>query len=134
MLAKASGKPVELKVLTDYAALIEGQRAGVIQLAVYGSLSYVLARDTGAGVEPLGVEVMRKGAKPEYRSYLVTKAGSPIRSLDDLRGKRVCFVDPNSTSGYLYPVAALLAEGIGSDDYTARYAGGHDATVLGVRD
>ncbi|NEA30616.1 phosphate/phosphite/phosphonate ABC transporter substrate-binding protein [Streptomyces sp. SID13031] len=134
MLERESGRPVELTVLTDYAALIEGQRAGTIQLAIYGPLSYVLAHDSGAGIEPLGVEIVSKGAKPEYRSYLVTKADSPLRTLADLRGKRICFVDPNSTSGYLYPAAALLASGIGADGYIARYAGGHDATVLGVRD
>ncbi|MFY1638155.1 phosphate/phosphite/phosphonate ABC transporter substrate-binding protein [Solwaraspora sp. WMMB335] len=134
MLERQTGKRVEIKIATDYAALVEGQRAGTIHLAVYGPLSYVLARDSGVGVEPMGVQITHKGAPPHYRAYLVAKADAPIHGLADLRGKRVCFVDPNSTSGYLYPMVALTEAGIARDDYTERFVGGHDAAVLGVRD
>jgi phosphonate transport system substrate-binding protein len=56
-----------------------------------------------------------------------------ISSIQDVVGKRVCFVDPASTSGYLYPAAGLLDEGIDPEsDITPIMAGGHDASVIAV--
>ncbi|WP_019815641.1 phosphate/phosphite/phosphonate ABC transporter substrate-binding protein [Saccharomonospora saliphila] len=134
LIARETGREVHVETVTDYAALIEGQRAGTIDLAFYGPTSYVLAKDSGVGIQPVAVPVLRRGAPAGYRSYLVAKAGGPIRTVADLKGKRVCFVDPNSTSGYLYPLAALIEAGLHEDDYTSRYAGGHDASVLATRD
>ena len=39
-LSKELGVPVKLRVANDYAAVIEGQRAGNIQIAYYGPASY----------------------------------------------------------------------------------------------
>jgi phosphonate transport system substrate-binding protein len=133
VLKAETGKEINFQVVTDYAALIEGQRAKTIHLAMYGPLSYVLAKDSGAGIIPVGSEAYAKG-EPSYRSYIVARAGSGIRQLSDLRGKNMCFVDPNSTSGYLYPLGALTKAGLQTSDYTAKFAGGHDASMLAVRD
>ncbi len=39
-LSKELGVPVKLRIANDYAAVIEGQRAGNIQIACYGPASY----------------------------------------------------------------------------------------------
>ncbi|AII07682.1 phosphate starvation-inducible protein PhoH [Rhodococcus opacus] len=133
VIEKETGIPVEFQNATDYAAVIEGQRAGKVQIAGYGPFSYVTAKDAGVAATPIAVPVDAADAEPGYKSYAITKAGSNIKSLADFRGKTVCFVDPSSTSGYLYPSAGLLEAGIDPQkDVTPVFAGGHDASVLAV--
>ncbi|MFD6160902.1 phosphate/phosphite/phosphonate ABC transporter substrate-binding protein [Nocardia sp. NPDC060256] len=133
-IEKSTGHPVQFQNATDYAAVIEGQRAGKIQLAGYGPFSYVTAKDSGVPTIPIAAPIKQAGAAPGYLSYGIVKAGSNIKSLADFRGKTVCFVDPSSTSGYLYPSAGLKAAGVDPDkDITPVFAGGHDASVLAVK-
>ncbi|HLL65771.1 MAG TPA: phosphate/phosphite/phosphonate ABC transporter substrate-binding protein [Micromonosporaceae bacterium] len=133
LLEKETGKKITFQKATDYAAIIEGQRSGKVDIAQYGPFSYVLARNSGVQTNPIGAQVKKKGEKPGYKSYAVTRAASPISDLAGFKGKKVCFVDPNSTSGYLYPRAGLMAAGIDPDkDLTAVMAGGHDASALAV--
>ena len=134
LLEKRTGRTVRFQQATDYAAVIEGQRAGQIDIAQFGPFSYVLATRQGAQITPVAAQVDGPEESPGYQSYGITKAGSPIRSLADYRGKKVCFVDPASTSGYLYPTAGLLEAGINPEtDITPIFAGGHDASVLAVQ-
>ncbi len=51
-LSKELGTKVTLRVANDYAAVIEGQRNGSIQIAGYGPASYARAVVTGVKVEP----------------------------------------------------------------------------------
>jgi phosphonate transport system substrate-binding protein len=134
LISEASGKEVKIEIMTNYAALIEAQRAGTVHLAMYGPLSYVLAKDSGVDISPIAAELEKKGDKPSYQSYMVARAESGINDLQDLRGKNICFVDPNSTSGRLYPLAALIEAGLQKGDYQETFAGGHDASLLAVRD
>ncbi len=133
VLEKETGKKVEFQNATDYAAVIEGQRAGKIHIAGYGPFSYMTAKDGGVDIVPLSAVVEKSGDKPGYQSYGITKSGSPIKTLADFKGKKVCFVDQKSTSGYLYPTAGLKEAGIDPEkDITPVFAGGHDASALAV--
>ena len=50
-----------------------------------------------------------------------------------MKGKKVCFVDPSSTSGYLFPSYNLLEAGIDPEkDITPVFAGKHDVSVQKV--
>lgn len=53
-----------------------------------------------------------KGGKAEYRSMIIVRTDSPIRTLADLRGKIIAFEDDYSTSGYFLPKSALLGAGL----------------------
>ena len=121
---------------SEYAGLVEGLIAGRVDAAQFGGFSYVLATQTGAELDVAGVLVDDPNAVPGYRSYLVTQPGSDINGIDDLRGKKVCFVDPGSTSGFLFPSEGLLSAGIDpsetSTDIDPIFAGGHDVAVLSV--
>ena len=133
LLEKETGKKIQFQKATDYAAIIEGQRSGKVDIAQYGPFSYVLARNSGVQTTPIAAQVKKKGDKPGYQSYAIAKSSSPVTDLAGFKGKKICFVDPNSTSGYLYPRAGLLAAGIDPDkDITAVMAGGHDASALAV--
>ncbi|TCP53617.1 phosphonate transport system substrate-binding protein [Tamaricihabitans halophyticus] len=133
MLEEETGKKITFQHATDYAAIIEGQRTGKVDIAQYGPFSYVLARSSGVGTTPVGAQVEEQGAEPGYQSYAITKPGSGITKLADMRGKKVCFVDPNSTSGYLYPSAGLIEAGLNPEqDIEEVMTGGHDASALAV--
>lgn len=133
MLEKETGRKVRFQTGTDYATVIKGLREGKIDVAALGPLAYVLAKEQGAPITVVAIRVNEKGKPPGYRSYGITWTGSPIKTLADFRGKRICFVDRNSTSGYLYPSAGLLDLGINPDkDVIPVFAGRHDASALAV--
>ena len=125
------GIEVTLQEATSYAAVIEALRAGQVQIAGMGPFSYVVAKDGGAGVVPLGALADAPDEEPGYQSYGIVNRG--ITDIAGFAGKKVCFVDPTSTSGYLFPSAGLLAEDIDLDTgITPVMAGGHDASALSV--
>lgn len=141
MLEKELGLDVELTQVADYAGVIEGMISGKVHMAQFGPFSYVIARNNGAKIEPVGALVDEKGGTAGYQSYGITKAGSPISDLKDYAGKKVCFVDPGSTSGFLYPSAGLIEAGViasGTEadlgkGLTPVFAGGHDSSALSVK-
>src|SRR5881227_2890283 len=65
-LSKELGTKVTLRIANDYAAVVEGQRAGHIHIAMYGPASYARAYITGAKVEPFAIEVSGDGTKGYY--------------------------------------------------------------------
>ena len=101
-LSKELGAKVTLRVANDYAAVIEGQRAGNIQIADYGPASYARAVVTGVKVEPFATTVNNDGTIGYYSVFYV-RADSPYKTIDDLKGKNLGLVDPNSTSGNNVP-------------------------------
>src|SRR5215831_12453763 len=115
-LTKELGVPVKLRIANDYAAVIEGQRAGNIHIAHYGPASYATAYMTGVKTEPFVTTRNNDGAIGYY-SVIYVKAGSPYRQIQDLKGKTIGFVDPNSTSGYNAPRFFLNKAGIDVDSF-----------------
>src|SRR5580692_7670621 len=101
-LSKEIGAKVTLRVANDYAAIIEGQRAGNIQIAYYGPASFTRALVTGVKTEAFAIDVNSDGSKGYYSVFYVLNK-SPYQKLDDLKGKNIGLVDPNSTSGNNMP-------------------------------
>ena len=133
-LAKTLGVPVELKVTMDYNGAIEAMRAKHIEMAWFGPFSYVLAAEV-AGAEAIVNGVRRDTGKSTYKTIFVTHKDSGIKTIKDLKGRSVAFVDPNSTSGYLFPMKILKTEGYApeKDFKTTVYAGTHNAVQLAVK-
>lgn len=118
-------------VATDYTGVIEAMRAGKIDVAFFPPAAYVLAE------RKANAEVILKSffnGHAEYHGAIITRKGSSVKSLADLKDKTVAFVDPVSTSGAIYPRVMLLNAGIVPEKHFKRliYAGGHDAAVLAV--
>jgi len=128
---------IEFFQATDYAGVIEGMIANRIDVAQLGGFSYVIATSNGADVSVAGVMTDGPDIEPGYRSYGLTQAdNADINSIDDFAGKNICFVDPGSTSGFLFPSEGLLAAGIDpsetSTEINPTFAGGHDASAISV--
>jgi phosphonate transport system substrate-binding protein len=132
-LSKELGTKVTLRIANDYAAVVEGQRAGHIHIAMYGPASYARAYITGAKIEPFAIEVSGDGTKGYY-SVLYVKADAPYQTIKDLKGKNLCLVDPNSTSGNNVPRFAMDKMGIDPENFFGKvvYAGSHENAVIGV--
>ncbi|MET9231751.1 phosphate/phosphite/phosphonate ABC transporter substrate-binding protein [Lentzea sp. NPDC003310] len=133
MLRRETGAEIRVQESTSYDALVDGMRDGTVDIGALGPLSYVVARERGARVTPVSAQVKEKGADPSYRAFGFTHADSSITSLTDLRGRKVCYADRMSTSGFLYPSAALHEIGIDPLRDTAPvFTSGHEATALAV--
>jgi phosphonate transport system substrate-binding protein len=64
----------------------------------------------------------------------IARADSGIKKIEDAKGKRMAFVDPASTSGFLFPAAYLKKRGIDYNTFFAQYvfAGSHDGAVRAI--
>lgn len=131
-IQKHTGIRTELYLATDYTGVIEAMRAGKIDVASFGPLSYVLAADM-AGAEAFAKEY-RKGAGAMYTGYIITRADSDISTIKDLKGRSFGFVDPASTGGNLIPRMNMLKNGIDPDKDLSEtaYLGSHDQVALAV--
>ncbi len=116
-LSSRLGVEVEVYVPTSYAAVIEALRFGTAQAALMGSWPASIAVRV-AKAEVVLAEVRRVYVDDSYvegtfyYSYWIVRPESPYRSLEDLRGKSVCFPSPISSSGYLAPLARMVELGL----------------------
>lgn len=133
-MSQELGVEVEPFTATDYSGVIEAMRSGQVDVAWFGPLSYTLAADQ-AGAEAVAVPYEEEGEEPTYKSLIITQAGNEeIQEVGDVAGKDFAFVDPSSTSGYLYPTKMLTDAGVDPEQDLAEsvFAGGHDASALAV--
>ena len=132
-LSRSLGVKVNLRIANDYAAVIEGQRAGNVHIASYGSASFARALITGVKVDAFGIDVNADGSKGYYSVFYVKK-DSPYKSIEDLKGKNLGLVDPNSTSGNNVPRLVLDKKGINPEAYFGKvvFAGSHENAVLAL--
>jgi phosphonate transport system substrate-binding protein len=133
-LSKELGTKVTLRIANDYAAIIEGQRAGNIHIGMYGPASFARARVTGAKVDAFAIETNLDGTKG-YHSVFYVKKDSPYQKIEDLKGKNFGLVDPNSTSGNNVPRYALDKMGIDPEAYFGKviYTGSHENAVIALQ-
>jgi phosphonate transport system substrate-binding protein len=132
-IAQETDKTVEYHESTDYAALIEAAIAGQIDVASFSGFTYITATNNGAELSPISSIVTEEGQEPGYYSEAIVPADSDIKTIADMKGKKLCFVDPSSTSGYLFPSYNLIEAGIDPEaDVTPVFAGKHDVSVQKV--
>ena len=132
-LQQQLGMPVKPFVATDYNGVIEALRAKKLDVAYLGPFSYVLASSV-AEVEAFSVAVTKKTGQSAYRSVILARKDSGLRSVAQLKGRNFAFVDPSSASGHLFPKAGLQQTGLDPDAYFGRvvFSGSHDASILAV--
>lgn len=129
-LSRRLGMEVKFVPVTDYAATVEGLAGGHLDLVWYGGFTFVQARRRTGNAIPL----VQREEDARFHAKFITRAGSGIGSLRDLKGRTLAFGSESSTSGHLMPRHFLMQAGIDPDRDLARYAfsGAHDATVKWV--
>lgn len=133
-VGKTLGLPVSVKVSESYNALIEGMRAGHLEIVYVGGGQYLKMLDIGMKVEPLVLN-RDTNKRTYYKSCIITKPNSGIKTFADLKGRTFSFVSPTSTSGGVAPTFMLLKNKIDPDkDFKRKiFAGKHDASFLAVK-
>lgn len=128
MLSKELGVKVEGFTATNYVGVVEGLGSGQVDFGFIPPFAYVLAnQESNAQVI---LTALNKDMEAKYRSQFVVRKDSGIKSFLDVKGKTVAFADPSSTSGYLFPGAHLIKEGIDIEkDIQYVYSGGHDKSL-----
>lgn len=138
-LEEELGIEVEELEGAEYSVGIEAMRAGELDILLVSPMSYYQAK-TVADAEPL-VTTTSMGEVPYQTLFVANGEDEEIQGLEDLEGKTFAFVDPASSSGYMFPKAELVnqldldtdqLENPGYFFDTVSYSGGHDATAMGV--
>ena len=116
-----------------YHRLLEALEMGDVDVAWLPPILAGLAVARGR-VLPIALPV-RDGAA-FYSTALFTRNDSPLRSIADLRGARVAWVDRRSAAGYLVIRAHLRSIGADLDRMFAadQFLGAHDAVARAVLD
>lgn len=132
VLGRLVGMPVKVTVASDYAAVVEALRNRTADLAFTHPGGYVLAsREAKATI----VAKNLWHGKSTFTSRIFVRKDSGMRQLEELRGKTIAFVDPTSSSGYIYPMALLIQRGLVKNRDPKSFfrdvvfAGGHDAAM-----
>lgn len=127
-LSKKLGVKVEAFTASNYVGVVEGIGSGSVDFGFMPPFAYLLAKEQ-SNATPILTAKGRTG-QPGYYSYLYTRKDSGINSIADIKGKKVAFVDPSSTSGYIYPGAMLVKGGLSlENDVTTQFSGGHDKSL-----
>lgn len=123
------GVEVEFFEATDRAAIAEGLASGRVDMASIDPYGYVLAASVSDDVEAIAALARSAEGSPSFTTYGVARADdSSINSLSDISGKTVCYSDPASTAGYLFPAKAISEAGLNpnaetTEDFTAVFTG-----------
>lgn len=135
-LSKEIGVPVEVLVPASYGATVQAIVSNKAQVAYVSALPYLLAREE-APVDLIIAEV--RDGKTDYNSIWVVRKDSDVKSLADLKGKRMVFTSPTSTSGYVMAYSRLVDEGLLKPKQDPKeffsnvtYGGGYDKALLAV--
>lgn len=130
-LEKELGKKIDLVVTTDYSSMIEAMRHGRIDMAYFGPLSYVLAKQK-SDIEPFAA--MKQKGSTTYQSVLIANTGAGIAKISDIVNKNVAYGDKASTSSHLIPKSILAENGLkAGENYREHFAGAHDAVAMAVQ-
>jgi phosphonate transport system substrate-binding protein len=126
---------VSLFPAADYDGVVQGLLGGTLDFAELGASGFAKIYLAKAdAVQPILTTVQTDGSMGYY-SVMVARKDKGYKSLADLKGKKLGFADPDSTSGYLVPTVTL-PEALGGPvkEYFAEtgFGGGHENLVLEV--
>jgi len=126
-----TGIRMDLVIVPDYSKLAERMKTNDIDIGIFSPFAYV------EGVKCSNVRIFAsqlKNGRPSYQGLIITKKDSNIKLLSDLKGKTFAFVDPKSTSGYIYPRVMLIEKGYNPAIFFKEtvFAGTHDSALQRV--
>ncbi|TDG00389.1 phosphate/phosphite/phosphonate ABC transporter substrate-binding protein [Paenibacillus piri] len=144
LLSDRLGIPVKVSISTNYNTIIEAMASKKVDIGFLPPTGYVLAHDEKKAADLL-LQAQRYGVDDatgqedksrlvdSYKSMMIVKNDSPIKSIDDLKGKKIAWQDVTSSAGYIYPGLEMKKKGIDPDkDVKGIVVKGHDKGVLAV--
>lgn len=143
LLGDQLGIPVHVTVSPDYNTIVEAMSSKQVDVGFLPPNAYVLAHDLRKSADLL-LQAERYGVDDEtgkateekvnyYKSMILVRKDSDIKSLADLKGKKFGWQDVTSSAGYVFPAAEMIAAGINPDtDVQGITIKGHDAAILAL--
>ena len=130
-LERRLGMKVVFIPVSDYPAAVEALVNKQIELAWLGGLTFVQADIRSGGKV---IPILQREEDTRFQSVFISKTGSGITQLTQLKGKTLTFGSPSSTSGHLMPRSYLLEAGIDPEKDLSKlaYSGAHDASIAAV--
>jgi phosphonate transport system substrate-binding protein len=116
-ISNAIGKPVEA-IVADETAAVEALRANKVDAAFLSSRPAIKAKQLANAQVYLAEIRSNYSGGHTYKSVFVVPSDSQLKSgqnkatLESLRGKKMAFTSPTSGSGFIFPVGALVKNGL----------------------
>jgi phosphonate transport system substrate-binding protein len=131
-MEKTTGKKVAFFPVQSNAAQLEAMRSGRLHVAGVNTGGNPIAVNC-AGFVPFTIMAGKDG-RFGYEMEIIVHADSPIKSIPDIKGKKLAFTSPTSNSGFKAPSALLRSEFNleAKRDFEPVFSGKHDNSVLGV--
>ncbi|MBI5292302.1 MAG: phosphate/phosphite/phosphonate ABC transporter substrate-binding protein [Chloroflexi bacterium] len=143
LLSAETGLTVKAVVPTNYKAMIEAMCSGNSQIGWLPPFGYLVAHETttkdkdGKDVPCADVSfITLRNGLDHYATQFVGRAadgftaGTDLSALKQFEGKKPCWTDPFSASGYVIPASLVAAEGVKIK--TAAFVQGHPTVVRAV--
>jgi phosphonate transport system substrate-binding protein len=127
-LEKETGYYFTTAVPSSFIAVVEAFGTKKADIASINTFSYLMANEKYGAEAKL--RIVRDGNQTTYKGQFITRFDSGIHSLSDIEGKKIAYVDPSSTSGYILPKAMLDSMGIKPSESV--FAMKHDNVVIMV--
>jgi phosphonate transport system substrate-binding protein len=130
-LEKATGYKFKLQFTPENLDIAEEVGKNKVQFAALGAVSFIKS-NSKYGTIPLVRGINSKG-KAEYQSVFVVSPKSKIKSLKDVKGKRLAFGSQSSTQGHLIPRIELNKNGIKLNAFSKYiYTGSHQNCATSI--
>lgn len=129
-LQKYLEKELDISVVVElppnYITVVEAFGSKRADAAILNTFGYILAKEKYDVVPRL--KLVNRG-RDEYFGQIIAHVDGP-KTIKEINGKSFAFVDPVSTSGYLFPLRYLTEQKVKVKEKI--FAGSHDAVVTAV--
>ena len=127
-LARRVDRPIEIKIIDNYESFANHLASGDVHLVAMSAFNYVSTKEKLDSIQLLATPTNARGSS--YGAYILSRADSEIKELQDFRGRTFCYPSKTSSSGYIYPRAAFKKAGLDIDrDLTSRLTPDHSASL-----
>ncbi len=131
-LTKETGEKVSIVIPKDFEAFKGAVGTGQLNIGIANPVIYVqLKKDVH--LEPLALSAEPK-AGTQFRGIIIARKDSKIEAVQDLKGKKLMFVEKDSAAGYMFQMLLLKKAGldIKKDFVLLPFAKKHDNVTMAI--
>ncbi len=109
-LSKETGEKVSLVVPKDFDAFKALVSSGQVDMGFANPLVYVQLKKNDASLDPLGLASEKSGTK--FRGIIIVRKDSGIDRVQDLKGRKLIFVEQDSAAAHIFQMLTLSKAGL----------------------
>lgn len=130
-VCESIGLMARIIIVRSYDALSDSLDKGIIDIGWFSPFAYVNAREKCGAIPVVTPKV---NGKSSYYGYIISHKDSPVKSINDLKGKCFGYVDEKSASGYLYARHIIKTHNMDPDKIFSKvvFLGNHDNVIESV--